>query len=59
MKHYVCAGSCHGVSDTAKVCDTADCTNVGQPLKECHCADNHHGQVAGGDAAATPANDQG
>lgn len=44
-KHYVCTGSCRGVSSEPKVCESETCTKHGQPLTECDCADGHHSGV--------------
>jgi hypothetical protein len=33
--HYICTGSCHGVSDKPGVCGSATCEKKGQPLTPC------------------------
>ena len=42
MKHNICTGGCKGVSETAGVCETVDCSKNGQPLTECECGDQMH-----------------
>ncbi|MCA9364252.1 hypothetical protein KC727_03470 [Candidatus Kaiserbacteria bacterium] len=52
--HYVCTGSCHGVSDdAAATCQAPDCSNNGQPLTACTCTDGQH--TMQGDDASAPA----
>lgn len=41
-KHYVCEGSCGGVSDNPGVCESEDCENHGMNLVECTCTDGMH-----------------
>lgn len=40
--HYVCDGTCGGVSPVPGVCQTPGCPNFGQPLKDCDCTDGKH-----------------
>jgi len=40
--HYVCAGTCGGVSDFAKDCEDKSCNFYGQPMHECRCEDGLH-----------------
>jgi len=42
MEHYICTGSCKGVSEIAKSCGTEGCTKKGQPLLTCNCEDMTH-----------------
>lgn len=42
MPHYICTGSCGGVSDNPSVCTTEGCTKEGQSLKPCECTDGEH-----------------
>ena len=52
MTHYVCTGTCGGVSDTPGVCQTEDCPKKGQPLASCECEDGEHAEtVTDGEAA--------
>lgn len=44
MMHYVCP-ECGGVSEVAKVCETENCVQHGQPLQECRCTDGQHQDV--------------
>ena len=41
-EHYVCYGGCKGVSLVPGTCQAGDCTNYGEPLKECDCGDDMH-----------------
>lgn len=47
MSHYICIGSCQGVSDESGVCQNPDCSQYNQPLKECNCYDNQHKEDLG------------
>lgn len=41
--HYICTGSCKGVSETPGVCQAQDCPKHGQELIPCSCVDGKHG----------------
>lgn len=41
-KHYICTGSCKGVSDRPGVCQDPECEKHGEPLEECRCTDGYH-----------------
>lgn len=46
MSHYVCKGSCHGVSEeTGATCQTEDCQNYEVEMSPCNCTDNSHAEV--------------
>ncbi len=51
MNHFVCTGKCHGVSEKAGVCETADCTKKGADLTECNCSDGNHAAVLASEEA--------
>jgi hypothetical protein len=40
--HYVCAGTCGGVSDHAQNCEAESCNFFNEPLHECYCEDGLH-----------------
>ncbi|MEK7617621.1 MAG: hypothetical protein AAB410_00585 [Patescibacteria group bacterium] len=40
--HYVCAGTCGGVSDHAQNCEDKSCMFFDQPLHRCDCTDGTH-----------------
>jgi hypothetical protein len=40
--HYVCAGTCGGMSDHPQNCETQGCTFYGQPMQKCDCEDGSH-----------------
>ena len=42
MVHYICTGTCKGVSDVPKKCGDMTCTRYDQELIECDCADGKH-----------------
>ncbi len=42
MKHYVCTGSCKGVSDKPQNCQDESCEMHGHPLVPCDCEDGKH-----------------
>lgn len=42
MQHYICNGSCHGVSQTLGSCQSSGCSMLGQPLQACSCSDGAH-----------------
>jgi len=49
MTHYVCTGSCRGVTDVeGATCQATDCPLHGQPLKACVCENGEHEEVKGG-----------
>ncbi|MFZ2190306.1 MAG: hypothetical protein WA057_01645 [Candidatus Magasanikiibacteriota bacterium] len=39
MKHYICKGTCGGVSDHSDTCHDASCPMNNKPFEECNCAD--------------------
>ena len=39
MKHYICEGECHGVSDEPGTCQDENCSLHGEELVECDCGD--------------------
>lgn len=39
-KHYVCAGTCNGISEMPGLCQDPTCPRFGKPLMECKC--EHH-----------------
>lgn len=44
MTHYICTGTCGGVSETPGVCQAVLCPLHGKPLVPCDCTDGkHHG----------------
>jgi len=43
MTHYVCKGSCGGVSDELEMCESEDCSNQWEMMEECDCTDGKHG----------------
>ena len=45
MKHYICTGSCHGVSPTPKNCGEKTCAMHDHPLVPCECTDGKHGRT--------------
>ena len=45
MSHYVCTGSCGGVSDTPGTCQAADCPKHEHPLAESNCTDGQHAEI--------------
>lgn len=50
MAHFICKGSCNGVSDEIGVCETDGCSNQWELMEECACEDGKHFRE-GGDAA--------
>lgn len=42
MAHYICTGTCGGVSETPGVCQAALCPLHGKPLVPCDCTDGKH-----------------
>ena len=53
--HYVCPGTCGGVSEAAKNCDDTSCTFYGQPLHKCDCEDGSHRGEIPANSAPEPA----
>jgi hypothetical protein len=49
MSHFVCTGECGGVSESPKSCEGENCTKKGNPMVECNCGSDDHGQVSGGE----------
>jgi len=43
MTHYICAGTCGGVSDKPGSCQAEECPLKGQELEPCTCEDGRHG----------------
>jgi len=52
--HYICTGSCGGVSDKAGICGAETCPKHNQPLEECDCTDGKHHGRQNHDAQPTP-----
>lgn len=42
MTHYICTGTCGGVSETPGVCQAVLCPLHGKPLVPCDCTDGKH-----------------
>ena len=42
MSHYVCTGTCLGVSDTPKMCGDPSCTHFNKSLHPCECHSGDH-----------------
>ncbi|MDP3974856.1 MAG: hypothetical protein Q8P88_01020 [Candidatus Jorgensenbacteria bacterium] len=42
MEHYVCKGTCGGVSETPGVCQAENCPRHHAPLEKCECEDGRH-----------------
>lgn len=47
MEHYVCKGTCGGVSEVPGVCQTEGCPRQHAPLEKCECTDGHHAMPQG------------
>ncbi len=45
MAHYVCRGTCGGVSARPDVCKDEECPKFERPLEECSCEDGYHDGV--------------
>jgi len=45
IMHYVCIGTCGGVSEKAGDCRAASCPMHDKPLVECGCEDGRHEEV--------------
>lgn len=42
MKHYICTGSCAGISGKPGTCQAEECEKRGEPLELCSCLDGQH-----------------
>jgi len=42
MTHYICTGTCKGVSDKEGVCGAEMCPKHNMPLEACDCTDGKH-----------------
>ena len=42
MTHYICTGTCNGVSDVSGTCQAKDCPKHEETLQSCECADGKH-----------------
>jgi len=42
MAHYICTGTCKGVSDVSKKCEDKSCALFDHELAECDCVDGRH-----------------
>ena len=42
MTHYICTGTCKGVSDTPGTCQAKDCPKHEEILQPCDCTDGKH-----------------
>lgn len=40
--HYICKGSCNGISDHQQNCDAESCNMYDHPLTPCSCTDGEH-----------------
>lgn len=40
--HYICTGTCGGVSKKEGLCQTLACPKHNQPLEPCDCTDGKH-----------------
>lgn len=40
--HFVCSGTCEGVSEEMKTCGAPECSQHGVPLTPCDCTDDSH-----------------
>ena len=40
--HYICTGSCKGMSDKHGLCQAKDCPSHNEPLDTCDCIDGKH-----------------
>ena len=45
IPHYVCTGGCLTVSSTPGKCRVATCPRLRNPLTECRCTNNKHGDL--------------
>ena len=43
MKHYICHGSCHNMSEEEGICMTEGCDKQFELLESCDCTDGKHG----------------
>jgi hypothetical protein len=46
MEHYVCKGSCHGLSENPGMCSAEGCSLKGWQFEKCNCTDDRHGKSA-------------
>jgi hypothetical protein len=44
--HFICKGTCNGVSPVMRRCGAKDCTLYDQPLVACSCTDGKHKMTA-------------
>jgi len=44
MEHYICTGSCQGISDEEGICTADGCDKQYELLETCNCEDGKHGQ---------------
>ena len=44
MTHYICTGSCQGVSEEEGICLAEGCDKQYEMLEECDCTDGKHGR---------------
>ena len=42
MTHYICTGTCNGVSDVPGTCQAKDCPKHEEMLQSCDCVDGKH-----------------
>jgi len=42
MTHYICTGTCKGVSDTPGTCQAENCPKHNKILESCDCTDGQH-----------------
>ncbi len=42
MPHYICTGTCKGVSEKPGVCQAKECLKHEKPLESCDCSDGKH-----------------
>ena len=42
MTHYICTGTCKGVSDTSGTCQAENCPKHNKILESCDCTDGQH-----------------
>jgi len=45
IPHYVCTGGCNFVSNEPGRCPTPGCWRARNPLSECNCIDDKHGDL--------------
>ncbi len=44
MEHYICTGTCHGVSNEEGICTAEACDKQYELLTPCKCEDGKHGK---------------